>query len=148
MKFYLKYDTRAKVQLSDGRTYQFPDFGNNWGGLATSNEFLIREFDANIAAQRGGLSSVSEAEFNDVKKKASLKNLREEVPYGLLRTVSRLQRARQSPAVRVGDSLVSEWQAVRNASADGQRPEFESKTPAETFLAQRKNAYRPRVAAR
>lgn len=148
MQWYLKYDPRQRVQFTDGRSYQFPEFGNGWGGLATENKFLIREFDLAIAQHRGGLTKVTEREFNDVKKKALPTSLREEVAQQLLRTASRFQRSSRSPAVRVGDNQVSEWQTART-TIDGQRPVFDApKSAAEKLIARTNTGFRPRAVAR
>lgn len=69
MVYFTKFDPRQKVYLSDGSYLQFEDLGNGWGVMVTENTYTVRQLRECIANQRGGVSEVTEGEYEAVKKK-------------------------------------------------------------------------------
>lgn len=78
VRYFKKFDPRQKVMLSDGSWFAFPTEmdGRKWGVLETKNDGLIDELRKAIAKEVGGITEIDEAEYLDLKKKASSLPLR------------------------------------------------------------------------
>ena len=77
MQYFKKFGPRQAVILSDGSSFnRFEVVSHEVGMLATDDERIIREFEACIAAQRGGLEKITAEEYLSLqsqKKSAPLK---------------------------------------------------------------------------
>lgn len=68
-KFYKKELLSNRLALPNGKTVPFDQAGDSDTGIiATSDAGLISELDKAAAAGRGGVVSISEQEFQDLKK--------------------------------------------------------------------------------
>ena len=68
MRYFKKWDSRQRLLLSHGGWHQFKPAGD-WGLEATADTFLIRNFLDAIAKQRGAVTEITKAEYEDLKKK-------------------------------------------------------------------------------
>lgn len=71
MRFFKKIDARQQILLSNGQWFSFVPAGD-FGLFSTEDPGLIAQFQIAIASQRGGLSEITEAEYQDLKKKPKL----------------------------------------------------------------------------
>ena len=67
-RYFKKYDPRQKLLLSTGAWFSFPLDGE-YGAISTQDSFLVQEFESAIRNQRGGIAEITEAEYQDLKKK-------------------------------------------------------------------------------
>lgn len=71
MRWFTKINPRQLLWLAGGVSVQFEAVTRDLGVLATENASVIAEFETAIRQNRGGLSAITEAEFNELKKKAN-----------------------------------------------------------------------------
>lgn len=72
MRFFKKSVPKTPLYLSTGSRIVFLDVGNDTAVYSTDNPGLIAEFEAAIRGERGGIQSITEAEFHglvEAKKK-------------------------------------------------------------------------------
>jgi hypothetical protein len=133
MTFFKKWDPRQKVYLPSGSWFQFEDLGNGFGVLATDDGYTIEQLRECIKNQRGGVEEVSQAEFDEVKKKVPINsfgmNSREALD---MKQMSALFKRLSDGAAADGDKFHSD---VGYRASDIAKPAG-------------KTGFRPRVAAR
>lgn len=82
--------------LSNGAALKFNAVTVETGILATSDPFIIKEIDAMIAQQRGGVFRIGQAEYEELKKnRISTQPWREEVGHGGYEVNRQSQRSEQ-----------------------------------------------------
>lgn len=76
-KWYRKEIPGNPIHFSIGRAIPFEAIDRDYGYFATDNGWEIKELDAAVASHRGGVTEISQAEYEDfLKKKASAPSLR------------------------------------------------------------------------
>jgi hypothetical protein len=70
MRYFKKIYPQHKVVLSNGRGFTFPTMPSGEGAHATDNPELLKQFDFLISKKVGGITEISRAEFEALKKKA------------------------------------------------------------------------------
>lgn len=68
MRYFLKELLSNKLYLPNGARVQFEDAGDDTGILATQDAYVISELDRAIQRQVGGVSSIDQAQYEDLKK--------------------------------------------------------------------------------
>ncbi len=69
LKFYKKELISNRLALPNGRAVKFDQVGDSdTGTLATADSGLIGELEKAVAAGRGGVTEITEAQFQDLKK--------------------------------------------------------------------------------
>lgn len=69
VKFYKKELVSNRLALPNGRAVAFEQIGGTDSGvLATTDPGLIAELDKAVAARRGGVVSITEQQYQDLKK--------------------------------------------------------------------------------
>jgi hypothetical protein len=88
MRFFKKFEPRQQLLLSSGQWFSFQPAGDH-GIVATDDAELVRQFQIAMQAQRGGISEITEAEYQDLKKnpKLSQRNGPEKISPKLLRSL-------------------------------------------------------------
>lgn len=71
-KHYKKELPRTPFHFSVGRAVPFDSIDDNYGYFATGNGWEISELDAAVAGRRGGVSEISEAEYQEYLEKKSV----------------------------------------------------------------------------
>lgn len=71
MRYFKCVQPKKKRYASDGSPINFIDLGNGWGVGATDRPQLAAELDRMIAEQRGGVFSIDQAEYDQLKKNRS-----------------------------------------------------------------------------
>lgn len=75
MRYFKQIYPQQKVVLSNGKGFRFqatPD--PQWGVYSTETPALLKEFSLLIEKKVGGITEISQAEFDALKKKAPPKN--------------------------------------------------------------------------
>jgi hypothetical protein len=106
VRYFKKYDPRVMLRTGRGSTVPFVDIGGQWGLIATSDNYLIGELTKCINEQRGGVQEVTQAEFEELKKKENRNPWpvwRETLSRNELR---RIRRLAQENAVAAGKALL------------------------------------------
>ncbi len=82
--FFQKEIPQTPVHLSNGMPVKFEDVDGRVGAYKTTNDFVIGELRMAIAAQRGGVSEITEDEFTELlkKKQPSQPKWRDEIKAG------------------------------------------------------------------
>lgn len=68
-RFYKKISPAVKLQLSNGLNLQFINVDGHWGVLKVGNEEIQRELAQCIKSEIGGVSEITEAEYNEMFEK-------------------------------------------------------------------------------
>lgn len=77
MRYFKKLRINVPFQLSNGTLFRFPQVDHDVGILATTDPFLLGEFDQAIRRQIGAVMEITEAEYNElVQKKTELGTLK------------------------------------------------------------------------
>lgn len=77
MRYFQKFYPRQPLILSNGKGFKFPITESGLGLLATENPVLLAEFTKAIELKVGGVEEITEAQFNDLKKKAKPQEFKE-----------------------------------------------------------------------
>jgi len=77
MRYFQKIYPSQPLVLSNGKGFLFPVLANGMGAHETENPKLLKEFDLAISRHIGGVTEITAAEFDALKKKAPLKNWNE-----------------------------------------------------------------------
>lgn len=71
-RFYSKRSPETALLLSNGAWLKFEKVDKDWGVLVTDNPKLIAEFEKATREDRGGITEITSAEYQELKKKQSL----------------------------------------------------------------------------
>lgn len=74
VRYFKKYDPRVILRTGRNGVVPFIDIGGQWGLLATSDGYLIKELEKCQKEQRGGVMEVTQKEFEELKKKENQKS--------------------------------------------------------------------------
>lgn len=104
MRFFKKFDHRTKLLLSNGSWFQFEEAGE-WGVIATTDGYLINQCNEAIRGERGGVSEITEVEYNTLKKNKPRARLYREVPDSVPMKKLLLDLARSADRVATGNVI-------------------------------------------
>jgi hypothetical protein len=68
-RFFKKVSPQVRLQLSNGHNLQFDNCDGTWGILKVSNEGILSELATCIRLETGGVSEITEAEYDELMQK-------------------------------------------------------------------------------
>lgn len=71
-KYFKKYDPNNPFATQNGVKLQFRVLSDQWGILATRDNYIIKQLTLAQSEQRGGVMEITAEEYRDLEKKKSM----------------------------------------------------------------------------